>query len=235
MHWIAAHPIAHRGLHDSAMGIFENTLSAARAAASRGYAIEVDLHPSADRVPMVFHDNTLDRLTAERGPVRARSAAELGAITIGGTSDHVPTLAQLLEAVAGRVGLVLELKGIAGEDEGFAAAVLDVLSRYQGNVAIMSFNHWLLEDARIADCRVPLGLTAEGGESLAGMHMEAADRYRADFISYDVDALPHSFVQSFRRSGKPAITWTVRNHAQVMATRAYADQMTFEGFLPPAG
>ncbi len=72
------------------------------------------------------------------------AARELRSVKLGKTGDHVPTLSELLERVDGKVGLVLELKGIFGEDEGFVAAVLKTLSQYKGDVAIMSFNHWLL-------------------------------------------------------------------------------------------
>ena len=62
-------PIAHRGLHDEAKGIVENSASAVEAAIAKGYAIEVDLQCAAHGVPVVFHDRTLDRLTAETRPV----------------------------------------------------------------------------------------------------------------------------------------------------------------------
>ena len=72
-------PIAHRGLHDAGSGVIENSLSALAAAAAAGYGIELDVQLSADGEAMVFHDYALDRLTAETGPVRARTAAALRA------------------------------------------------------------------------------------------------------------------------------------------------------------
>ena len=90
-------PIAHRALHDRAARRPENSRAAIRAAIAAGYGIEIDLQLSADGVPMVFHDETLDRLTAERGPVRARSARELGEIRLKGSEDRIPTLAQVLD------------------------------------------------------------------------------------------------------------------------------------------
>jgi glycerophosphoryl diester phosphodiesterase len=230
--WIRRKPIAHRGLHDKAAGRLENSLSAVSAAIEHGYAIEVDLHPSSDMVPMVFHDNMLDRLTSEKGPFRARSARELRSVRLGKTGDHVPTLSELLERVDGKVGLVLELKGIFGEDEGFAAAVLKTLSQYKGDVAIMSFNHWLLADARLLGCNVPLGLTAEGKDKLNALHEQAAKDFEIDFVSYGIGDLPNRFVESFRTGGKPVITWTIRTPEQVEFSSLHADQITFEGFLP---
>ncbi|MCB1384574.1 MAG: glycerophosphodiester phosphodiesterase [Nitratireductor sp.] len=230
--WIAERPIAHRGLHDKTKGIYENTLSAIGAAVEAGFAIEVDLHPSRDGVPMVFHDQTLDRLTAETGSMRQRSAAELGEIRIGGTRDTVPTLRQMLDRVGGRSGLVLELKGIAGADDGFVEAVLKTLSGYAGPVAIMSFNHWLIADARRLGAEIPVGLTAEGKDRLYPVHRRADEDYRPDFLSYGLDDLPNRFVSEFRQSGRPVITWTIRSLQDAAKSARYADQITFEGFDP---
>ena len=73
LYWLQR-PIAHRGLHDAAKGIVENSASAVSAAMGKGFAIEVDLQCAADHMPIVFHDDTLDRLTLETGPVAARSS-----------------------------------------------------------------------------------------------------------------------------------------------------------------
>jgi glycerophosphoryl diester phosphodiesterase len=75
-------PIAHRGLHDRARGIIENTASAFAAAIERGYAIECDVQLSRDGIPMIFHDDDLDRLTGVAGPVGARTMAELASYTL---------------------------------------------------------------------------------------------------------------------------------------------------------
>lgn len=238
--WIAAVPIAHRGLHDAKAGTFENTLSAARAAAERGFAIEVDLHPSADGVPMIFHDHTLDRLTAAKGDTRSRTAAELGRFSIGGTADTIPTLRQLLEAVGGRVGLVLELKGADSPQdepdhphpEGLVESVARELEGYSGPVAVMSFDHRLVRDARRHFTTRPVGLTAWGDETTAGQHWRIAREAEVDFVSYGIGALPNSFVAEFRSGGKPVITWTIRNREQAEKSALYADQITFEGFDP---
>ena len=65
--WLTARPIAHRGLHDAASGVIENTASAFRAAIAGGYGIECDLQISADGEAMVHHDDALGRLTDGTG------------------------------------------------------------------------------------------------------------------------------------------------------------------------
>ena len=58
-------PIAHRGLHDLARGVIENTVPAFAAAIAAGHGIECDLQPLADGQPVVFHDEIIDRLTTQ--------------------------------------------------------------------------------------------------------------------------------------------------------------------------
>ena len=81
LYWLKR-PIAHRGLHDAARGIIENSASAIAAAIGRGFAIEVDLQCVAGDMPVVFHDDTLDRLTHESGPVSAHDVEALRKITL---------------------------------------------------------------------------------------------------------------------------------------------------------
>ena len=68
--WLIARPIAHRGLHDAAHGLIENTAGAVRAAIAANYGIEVDVQISADGEAMVHHDDVLGRLTRRRGSAR---------------------------------------------------------------------------------------------------------------------------------------------------------------------
>lgn len=231
--WLTERPIAHRGLHDLNRARWENTLSAFEAAAAKGYAIECDLHLAADGVPVVFHDDALKRLTGADGFVHERSAAELRALKIGGTADHVPTLSEMLDLVNGRVPLVIELKGIFGKDEGLVAAVAAQLNNYSGKAAIMSFDHWLVRQFASQAPGIPGGLTAYGttpAEMEAHFSMLAHD---IAFVSYGVLDLPNRFVRFVReRLAMPVITWTVRDAWGVKRTLTHADQMTFEGFEP---
>lgn len=231
--WLTARPIAHRGLHDLNKQCWENTLSAFERAAQHGYAIECDVHLTADGEVVVFHDNALDRLTGTEGYVWQRTAAELGALRIGATADHVPTLQELLRLVDGRVPLVIELKGIPGKDDGLVAKVGAVLRGYHGKAAIMSFDHWLIRDFARHAPGIPGGLTAWGEKDRELEAHFSMLAHGISFVSYAVDHLPNRFVSFVReRLDMPVITWTVRDGNAVERTFAHADQMTFEGFLP---
>ena len=105
-------------------------MAAFKAAIAGSYAIECDLQISSDGVPMVFHDDDLQRLTGQTGNIRDWPAAELSQLMLAGTSEPVPTLADLLDATGGKVPLILELKAQPGRDEGFARTVCDLLKHY---------------------------------------------------------------------------------------------------------
>ncbi|NLS16069.1 glycerophosphodiester phosphodiesterase [Rhizobium sp. P40RR-XXII] len=230
--WLTEHPVAHRGYHDMNKEIWENTLSAFSRAIEAGFAIECDLHYASDGVPVVFHDDDLQRVCNLPGEVRERTSAELGLLSIGGTKDKIPTLKQLLRLCDGKVPLVLELKGREDDDEGFAESVLEVLEGYKGHVALMSFDHWLLKDLKGLEAPYPVGLTAEGNKPETFFQHDEAMHLGLDFISYFYGHLPNPFVTAQRQRGIPVITWTVRDEAARKHTFANADQMTFEGFDP---
>lgn len=229
--WIAARPIAHRGLHDGTRP--ENSLAAARAAMELGYAIECDVHLSKDRVPLVFHDHRLSRLTGADGAVDDRTAAELSELRLLGTDEPIPTVEALLAVVGDRVPIVMELKGLSPEaDADMLDRLAPVLDEYGGRLALMSFDAWLIDQA-LAYGKRPVGLTAEGTNAteLAG-HRTVFDRGCA-FVSYNVHHLPNAFVSYVRNERRaPVVTWTVRTAVEAVVTAAHADQMTFEGFLP---
>lgn len=231
--WLTARPIAHRGFHDLNRRRWENTLSAFDAAIERGFAIECDLHLSKDGVPVVFHDLEMKRLTGEQGSVVAYTAAELRRLRVGGTDDHVPTLEEMLEGVAGQVPLVIELKGMQAHDDGLAAKTGALLAAYDGPAAIMSFNHAHIRRFASDAPGIPAGLTAFGAqpEHLEGHFSMLA--HNIGFVSFHALDLPNPFTVMLREElSLPVITWTVRDRASFELTMAHADQMTFEGFDP---
>lgn len=230
--WIKDAPIAHRGYHDMNKLVWENTLSAFSRAVEAGFGIECDLQLAADSVPVVFHDHRLERLCGIKGDVRERTSAELGMLAVGGTSDRIPTLKQMLKLVAGKVPLVIEIKGRPGEDDGFVEAILDDLEGYDGKLALMSFDHHILKELKAVGSPYPVGLTAEGVKPEEFFRHDEAMQFGLDFISYHHGHLPNSFVTAQRQAGVPVITWTVRDEKARAHTYTHADQMTFEGFDP---
>lgn len=233
LQWLTRRPIAHRGYHDLNATRWENTLSAFRAAVARDFAIECDVQITADGEAVIFHDDDLRRLTGLDGKVRGRTAAELGRLQVGGTDDRIPTLAEALDLIAGKVPVIIELKGNPGHDERLVDAVKRDLEGYSGNAAIMSFAHWLVRQFPLKLPDIPGGLTAEGTGTAAIEGHFSMLANRISFVSFNVKQLPNPFVSFVReRLSMPVITYTVRDDEMVNVTRLEADQVTFEGFNP---
>src|SRR5262245_33995826 len=108
--WLVARPIAHRGLHDVKAGVVENCASAFAGAIASNYAIECDLQLSGDGEAIGFHDDMLDRLTGTKGPVAERTVRDLKKVAFNSGKDHIQTFAELLDQVAGKVPLIVEIK-----------------------------------------------------------------------------------------------------------------------------
>lgn len=241
--WLIARPIAHRGLHDAARGIIENTAGAIDAAIAGRYGIEVDLQISSDGEAMVHHDDALGRLTDGDGRLAEMSAAELKRVPFRASAERMLTLPELLERVGGRVALVLELKSRFDGDDRLVARVAKTLAAYAGPVAAMSFDPVMIAALRRIAPRLRRGIVAErrfaelpprsaAWRRPALAHLLHAPMTRPDFVAYRVDDLPAPATRVARLLGLPILTWTVRTAAQRQRAANDADQMIFEGFRP---
>jgi glycerophosphoryl diester phosphodiesterase len=241
MRWITDIPVAHRGFHDLARGCAENTLPAFRAAIDHGYAIELDLGLSSDGVPVVFHDDTLERLTGRAGPLESLDAATLATLPVLGTRATVPRFAEVLAFVAGRVPLLVELKGGHGRRGKLEPAVASLLADYGGPVAIQSFDPRMVTWFRRNMPHVPRGqismvYTQDDAENAPRREhgpltrLAFWDESRPDFIAYDVHGLPNWAVARRQRQGVPVLTWTVRTAADRARAARHADNVIFEGY-----
>ena len=138
--WLTARPIAHRGLHDAARGLAENSIGAAEAAIAGGFAIECDVQLSRDGEAMVFHDDNLRRLTRARGALADRSVAELQTLALRDGGERIPTLPQFLARIGSRTPLICELKSAFDGDMRLAERVAEIAGPYAGPLALKSFD-----------------------------------------------------------------------------------------------
>jgi glycerophosphoryl diester phosphodiesterase len=243
---VFAKPIAHRGLHDKANGILENTITAADAAIAGGFGIECDVQGTADGEAVVFHDFTLDRLTAETGDVSRRKASELAAIGITGSkSDTIPVLRAFLDRIGGRVPLVVEIKSRYDGNMTLTRRTCEVLAGYTGPVVIKSFDPAVVAEVRRIAPAILRGIVAESHQTdksynaltEAQKHALANllhfDESQPQFLSWRVHDLPDGSPYLARRLGRlPVMAWTVRTPEERERAAKHADQMVFEGFRP---
>ena len=238
-------PIAHRALHDASKGIFENCRSAIIAAIDHGYAIEIDLQLSADGRAMVFHDDTLNRLTDKHGDVPDYTAAELSRIKVGSGQDVIEPLEDILHLIDGRVPLLIELKDqsrqLSQTDGRLEQATIDALSLYHGPVAVMSFNPHMIATMAKLSSDLPLGLTTGSfmdpswgidAERIAHLSQIADfDPKRYSFVSHFALELAAPCIQILKEQGTAIFTWTIRSPEAEAIARQTVDNITFEGYL----
>ena len=244
--WLVAKPIAHRGLHDLAAGVIENSGSAAKAAIAGGFGIECDVQLTADGQAVVFHDFVLDRLTAETGPVVARTAADLGRLTLTGSSDPILTLPAFLDLIGGRVPLVIEIKSRFDGDLALTRRTVEVLAGYKSHpIVIKSFDPAIVTALRELAPEIPRGIVAMNAYDYGDYDRLSPERKHAlanllhftesqpHFLSWKVADLESAAPYLCRNAiGMPLMTWTVRTPADREMAARHADQMVFEGFHP---
>jgi len=243
-------PFAHRGLHDHTIGRIENSRSAFVAAIDHGFGFETDLRMASCGEVMVFHDAQLDRLTHATGAFDHYNKAELQAIKFRDTPDKMMSLADLLEFVAGRVPMLLEIKSDwhmnPHQIERFVRNIARPLHSYKGQFAVMSFDPAIIAAFRTLAPNIPRGLVSEqysdgqywsflsARQRLSQRFLLSAPHTRPDFIAYHINALPALAPLIARHLFKrPLLTWTVRTPAQQKRAKQYCDAMIFEGFVPP--
>jgi glycerophosphoryl diester phosphodiesterase len=242
LEWLTSRPIAHRGLHDAASGVVENTAAAFSRAIDGNYGIECDLQITADEEAVVHHDAMLGRLTDGEGALADMTAADLIRVPFKQTGDRIMRLGDLCDLVAGRVPLLLELKSQGDRDPCLPRRVADVLRRYPGPVAAMSFDPDQVLGLRIEAPRLARGITAQhwthgwGSHDSGGSwlnHLGTVLLMRPQFVAYAVKDLPSAAPLLARKWLRlPLLTWTVRTREDRMRAARWADQMIFEGFTP---
>ena len=243
--WLTARPVAHRGLHDNAAGVIENTASAFRAAIEGGFSIETDVQITADGEAMVHHDFALGRLTLGSRQLAAMTAAGLKDVPFKGTADRMMTLGELCDLVGGRVPLVVELKSRHDGNLALAQRAADVLKTYAGPAVLMSFDPAPIAGLREIAPGLPRGIVAEryykdsewydldAGQKRSLAFLTHAPRTQPHFVAYHVTDLPSPGPWIARNIFRlPLLAWTVRSDADRARARRWADQMIFEGFRP---
>jgi len=203
---------AHRGASAHAP---ENTLAAFHAALeTEADGVELDVHLSADGVPVVIHDATLERTTDGLGAVGNWPAAGLATLDAGSwfapefAGESVPTLGEVLALLSGRLRVNIEVKDVAA-----ALATLEVLREFPAvDVILSSFDHMTLQVLRRADAQVPLAVLSDelGWRRLIPRALElyaSAVHRRADLIS-------RPLLMASRAAGLPVLAWTVDDPGQ---------------------
>ena len=235
---------AHRGLHDNAQGVPENSLLAFRYATERGYGIELDIQLTADGEAVVFHDYSLKRVCGEDVKLSSLTLDELKKYRLLGTEYTIPTFKEVLELVDGRVPLLVELKGESG-NTALCPVAANLLDTYMGTYCVESFNPLLLRwfkknrpDTVRGQLVTNLIKSKGAGSFLRNFMLSSMLTNflsRPDFIAADERYLKDISIRLCTSVfGTRLFVWTVRKKEHFNINRENGDFSIFEGFEPEA-
>jgi glycerophosphoryl diester phosphodiesterase len=244
--FLKEHPIAHRGYFDNAGTFPENSVGAIMEAVSKGFAAELDVMLSSDGEVMVFHDESLERMCSVRRDFSEMRSLELQGTRLCQSGESIPTLARVLSFVQGRRPLIIELKSFnrqgADTNGRLERKVVELLSTYNGPVALKSFNPFTVTELlglRTGADRWPVGfiscnhrkdpdfafLSPDEAEGLSKLREGVAPD--CDFISYNINDLTEEISLKVR-ARMPLMVWTVRTEEQFKKASQLADNIVFE-------
>jgi glycerophosphoryl diester phosphodiesterase len=197
----------------------------ARAVALGAHGIELDVHLSADGVPVVIHDFTVDATTDGSGPVSGMSLAQLKELDAGSSFDPafarepIPTLAEVLEAFGHRLFLNIELKTTSPSDNGLERAVIAQVREHgldrNDRVLLSSFNPFSLRRAWRLAPHIRRGLLYA-----PGLPLPLRRAWLAPLAPHQARHPEHTMVDArfmawARRRGYQVNTWTVDDPAEM--------------------
>ena len=195
----------------------ENTLAGVRAALKLSAdAIEIDLHCTRDGVPVLIHDETVDRTTNGHGAIADLSLRQVRRLDAGG--ERVPTLREVLETVAGRALLVLEIKAVGIEEH-----VLDVVRRAKAldYCAVHSFWPQVVARVRELEPRMPCSLLTSGREVKDwGQLFAFALSLGAQGVAVNHEVVTPALVRAAHLRELRCSTWTVNRRDDVRRVAA---------------
>lgn len=232
---------AHRGLHTKDGSVPENSLAAFEAAAAAGYGIELDVHLAADGQVVVFHDDTLKRMCGADKAVSDCTYRQFLDCRLLGTDQRIPLLSEVLEAVGGRVPLLVELKN-GKQNKALCEKTAALLDGYSGACCIESFNPLIVswfKKHRPQVVRGQLACRREGydnipsyqGVLLSMMLMNVISRPHFAAYSHG-DARGRLCLWLMRLLGGKLVGWTVRETDDIAFCQSDFDAIIFEFFRP---
>lgn len=237
--------IAHRGLFDNHSEAPENSLAAFRKAVDQGFGIELDVQLTKDGKLVVFHDFDLKRMCGIHKKLTELTYAELEQYSLKGSTEKIPLFSAVLDLIAGRTPLVVEIK-VGYDYKATTEAAAEMLSQYSGVYCMECFNPLALVWYRRHNPKV-----LRGQLSMDFFHSEdkmpKIVRFfltnlllnfcaKPDFISYNHK---DRHIRGFRMCRKlfkvKTAAWTIKSQAELEAARGTFDMFIFVSFLPKEG
>ena len=233
---------AHRGLYNNASSAPENSLLAFQQAIDNGYGIEFDVQITKDGIPVVIHDNNLNKTCSINEKIAELSYDDLCNYTLFDSAETIPSLEAVLNLIDGQVPLMIEIKADLHYKDA-CQAIDAVLDHYRGDYCIISFNPLVLRWFKLHAPDVLRGQLSTnyfkdhiGDISIAQLFL--SNLYlnflsKPDFISYNYKYSSNLAVSICNKFFKaPIAAWTLKSDQQYAALKDRYDFLIFDSFLP---
>lgn len=217
----------------------ENSYSAIKRAADYGYGIEFDVHLTKDGIPVVFHDDTLNRICGVDGKIKDYTFEELQQFRLMGTEEKIPAFADVLKAVNGRTPLIIEYK-VENNTNALCKTCNDILKNYNGLYCIESFHPMAVRWYRKNRPDIVRGQLSENFMKTNAnalyfflSHLQFNFLTTPDFIAYN-----HKHHKTLARTlcrklyGCLSVAWTIRSQEALDNMKSHFDLFIFEDFIP---
>lgn len=226
--------IAHRGLFDREK-IPENSMLAFDKALEKGYSIEVDVNMTQDGYIVVFHDNSLKRMTGIKNDITTMTLSEIKKLKLLGTENKIPTFEDVLLQVSGKVSILIEVKPNSKYKE-LMEKLINLLEKYNGKYSIQSFDprvvYWLKKNTpQISRGQIASKNIREVKSRILKIllgKMVFNVITKPNFVSYQYLSINEKFYKKQKNKGREVIAWTLKNKEDYEKIRDYCDMVVFE-------
>lgn len=239
---LAAYRYAHRGLHDKAQGIPENSLTAFRRAVDHGFGAELDIHLLKDGSLAVFHDSSLQRICGVEGKIEDLTAQDLKKYHLLGTEETIPLFTDVLALFADKTPLIVELKVVDDNAAALTDAAMAVLRNWNGTYCVESFHPAAIRHMKQHYPDVIRGQLSENFFHNRKMSIPTAFLAtfllttaftRPDFIAYSYRDRKNISLRLMRKLyGVHEVGWTIRDPSVMAQLEQDGVTPIFENFIP---
>lgn len=226
--------VAHRGLFNKS-DVPENSIKAFETCVQKGYAIELDVNMTKDDHLVVFHDDSLKRMTGIKHDITELNLNEIKKLKLLGTENKIPTMEDVLLLVDGKVPLMIEIKKNSRYKE-VMPKLISLLDKYNGEYVVKSFDprivYWLKKNAphitrgQLADKNLREVKGRLMKFLLGKMFFNIFTK--PHFISYQYTNMNSKMYNKQKKKGRGVAVWTVRSKEEYLKVKDICDMVIFE-------
>ncbi len=235
--WLDTTFIAHRGFFNESAP--ENSLESFNRAIKRNFAVELDVQVLKDDTLVVFHDDSLLRLTGYNKLIKDVTYEEIKHLKLLETDESIPTFREVLKLIEGRIPLMIEFKNESKSNR-LEELSYKLLKEYEGEYIIQSFNplsvKWFKKNAKEVirgqlSCRYENTNISNFTKFLL-RNVLFNIVTKPDFVIYDIKSLDHLIIKYLKFVKKPLYGYTAKSVESYKYAKSKGVTSCFEGFDP---